>query len=66
MVFNKRDLTEPISKIVDHVQGQGENRFEIGVYTIVFEHFEAVCNATIEQKIALYKAVLGFALDFWI
>jgi hypothetical protein len=33
---------EVVSKIVDHVQGQGENRFESGAYTLVFEHFESV------------------------
>jgi hypothetical protein len=33
---------EAVSKIVDHVQGQGENRFESGAYTLVFEHFESV------------------------
>jgi hypothetical protein len=33
---------EAISKIVDHVQGQGENRFKSGAYTLVFEHFESV------------------------
>jgi hypothetical protein len=35
-------LLEPISKIVDHAQGQGANRFKSGAYTLVFEHFETV------------------------
>ena len=38
---------ETISKIVDHVQGQDENRFKSGVYTLVFEHFESVCNTAL-------------------
>ncbi len=35
---------EVISKIVDNVQGQGENRFKNGAYTLVFEYFESVFN----------------------
>jgi hypothetical protein len=35
---------EAISKIVDHVQGRDANRFKHGVYTLVFEYFESVCN----------------------
>ena len=31
-----------ILKIVDYVQGHGENQFKSGAYTIVFEHFELV------------------------
>jgi hypothetical protein len=38
---------EPISKIVDYVQGQGENRFNSGAYTLVFEHFESVFNTAL-------------------
>ena len=38
---------EAVLKIVAYVQGQGTNRFESGAYTIVFEHFESVCNAAI-------------------
>ncbi len=38
---------EAILKIVDRVQGQGANRFESGAYTIVFEHFESVCNTAL-------------------
>ena len=34
-------------KIVDHVQGQGENRFKSGAYTLVFEHFESVLNTAL-------------------
>ncbi len=34
-------------KIVDHVQGQGENRFESRAYTLVFEHFESDFNTAI-------------------
>jgi hypothetical protein len=40
----KGDYLEPISKIVDHTQGQGENRFKSRAYTLVFEHFESVFN----------------------
>ncbi len=36
-----------VLKIADHVQGQGENRFKSGAYTIVFEHFESVFNTAI-------------------
>ena len=51
MIFNLKLL----SKIVDHVQEQGENdsaelvagRFESGAYTLVFEHFESVFNAAL-------------------
>ncbi|MDX1708621.1 MAG: hypothetical protein R3274_08480, partial [Desulfobacterales bacterium] len=46
-VFSNRQLIGPISKIVDHAQGQGANRFESGAYTLVFEHFESVFNAAI-------------------
>ena len=42
-----RTQFEPISKIVDYVQGQGENRFKSGAYTTVFEHFESVFNDAI-------------------
>jgi hypothetical protein len=35
---------EAVSKIVDQVKGQGENRFKSGAYTLVFEHFESVFN----------------------
>ncbi len=38
---------EPISKILDHVQGRDANRFENGAYTLVFEYFESVCNKAI-------------------
>ena len=38
-----------VFKIVDNVQGQGENRFKSGAYTLVFEHFESVYNAVIER-----------------
>ena len=38
---------ESFSKIVDHVQGQGINRFESRAYTLVFEHFESVYNTAI-------------------
>jgi hypothetical protein len=40
---------ETISKIVDYAQGQGENRFKSGAYTLVFEHFESVFNTVIER-----------------
>jgi hypothetical protein len=40
-------ICKTISKIVDHAQGQGENRFKSGAYTLVFEHFESVFNAAI-------------------
>ena len=33
-----------VFKIADHAQGQGENQFESGAYTLVFEHFELVFN----------------------
>jgi hypothetical protein len=36
------DILKTILKIVDNVQGQGENRFKSGAYTTVFEHFESV------------------------
>ena len=36
-----------VLKIADHAQGQGANRFKSGAYTIVFEHFESVCNTAI-------------------
>ncbi len=36
-----------ISKIVDHVQGQGKSRFKSGAYTLVFEHFESVFNTAL-------------------
>jgi hypothetical protein len=42
-------LLESITKIVDHVQGQGENRFKSGAYTTVFEHFESVFNTAIRR-----------------
>jgi glutathione synthase/RimK-type ligase-like ATP-grasp enzyme len=38
---------EAVLKIVDHVQGQGVNRFESRAYTLVFEHFESVYNTGI-------------------
>ena len=37
-------LLKVISKIVDHGQGHGENRFGNGAYTTVFEAFETVFN----------------------
>jgi hypothetical protein len=30
-------------------QGQGANRFKSGAYTLVFEHFESVCNTALER-----------------
>ncbi len=42
-----RNQLEPISKIVDHAQGQGENRFNSEAYTLVFEHFESVFNTAL-------------------
>jgi hypothetical protein len=47
--MNKRitKLYKVISKIVDHAQGQGENRFKSGAYTVVFEHFESVFNTAL-------------------
>jgi hypothetical protein len=39
-----KGVFKAISKIVDHVQGQSENRFKSGAYTTVFEHFESVFN----------------------
>ena len=49
---SEKDTTENIEleailKIVDYVQGQGENRFKSGAYTVVFEHFESVCNTAL-------------------
>jgi hypothetical protein len=44
-----RVLFEVSSKIVDYAQGQGENRFKSGAYTLVFEHFESVFNTAIER-----------------
>jgi hypothetical protein len=38
---------EAVLKIADYVQGHDANRFESGVYTIVFEHFESVCNTAL-------------------
>ena len=47
-VLDDRDYlnhkVKAIFKIVNHVQGQGANRFKSGAYTVVFEHFESVCN----------------------
>ena len=42
--IQKLMILEPISKIVDNVQGRDANRFNNGVYKIVFEYFESVCN----------------------
>jgi hypothetical protein len=42
MVF--KIYVEAVLKIVDYAQGQGENRFKSGAYTLVFEHFESVGN----------------------
>ena len=42
-------LAEAISKIVDHVQGHGANRFKSRAYTLVFEHFESVWNTALER-----------------
>jgi hypothetical protein len=36
-------MEKAVLKIVDHVEGQGENRFYSG-YTLVFEHFESDFN----------------------
>ena len=41
-MFNEK--SEPISKIVDKVHGRGENRFNNGAHTLVFEYFESVFN----------------------
>jgi hypothetical protein len=40
-------IRNPIAKIADHVQEQGENRFKSGAYTLVFEHFDSVFNAAL-------------------
>jgi hypothetical protein len=47
-INNILKLEKIILKIVDNVQGQGENRFKSGAYTLVFEHFETVFNAAFE------------------
>jgi hypothetical protein len=45
-------IVKAVLKIADYVQGQGENRFKRGAYTIVFEHFESVlCTPLIFIKI---------------
>ena len=40
-------ILKPIPKIVDYIQGHGENRFKSGAYTTVFEHFEPIFNTAI-------------------
>ncbi len=48
------------------VRGRGANRFKSGAYTIVFEHFETVCNNAIGQEMMKLKSIPdeGAVLNF--
>ena len=40
-------LSEPVSKIVDHVKEQGTGQRESAAYTLICEHLEEVGNTAI-------------------
>jgi hypothetical protein len=50
---------KPILKIVDNAQGQGENRFKSGAYTLVFEHFESVFNTALGRYMHFINSFLS-------
>jgi hypothetical protein len=48
-------LCKTVLKLPDFVREQGANRFISGAYQSVREHFEAVRNAAVGQKMVIYK-----------